>query len=465
MKQNLLKVLLLSTIAVSLVACGTVESSTPTVEPSSEPTDESSMPESSTPEEVSSSEEEVDEFPPVIELSKKIFLEGEDVKPYVTRFDMYSKILGGYKPKLDNFKVVMPETCPNGEATVTLVSGKERAEVKIWYYTSAEEAVANTVINVPEDTSKIFKESDYIDKKGKLTFETFVEEGTLYAEIDSIKAIQANKMPDVTWATQTINVWNDPSKMVKCAYDETKTTLPHWVDGENNYYNTTLAFTSEGEPLNSLTSAISYELITDVNGNILYFAPIKYTQGSWPNLATGEGYWSSIKDYTQNPVFVFADDFDPETNPHAYQKVMPEGGSWTICFNNRGTASYVDRLWEDITGLTGTLISAYSSSFNLTMEDADIEEALMAAKVKGTLDGRYLSAIVYKVADTYQRYAYYAVKAEESGDETKKSYRESIREAIIMQQLPDVKAEPVLYEYYESVTTDKLDEWAALFTE
>ena len=34
-----------------------------------------------------------------------------------------------------------------------------------------------------------------------------------------------------------------------------------------------------------------------------------------------------------------------------------------------------------------------------------------------------------------------------------------------MQQLPAVKAEPVLFDYYESVTTDKLDEWAALFTE
>ena len=463
MKQNLLKVLLLSMMTVSLVACGGETSSTPTDEPStpSTPSVESSTPveESSTPEEVE------DENPPVIELSRRIFIEGEDVKPYVTRFDMWSPILGGYKPKLDNFRVIMPETCPNGEATVTLVSGKERAEVTIYYYTDVETAVANTQIEVPEDTSKIFKEADYIDKKGKLTFETFTEEGTLFAEIDSIKAIQANKMPDVTWATQTINVWNDPAKMVKCVYDETKTTLPHWVDGEYNHYNTTLAFTSEGEPLNSLTSAISYELISDAAGNILYFAPIKYTQGSWPNLATGEGYWSSIKDYTQNPVFVFADDFDPETNPHAYQKVMPEGGSWTICFNNRGTASYVDRLWEDITGLTGTLISAYSSYFNLTFEDTAIEEALMKAKVRGTLDGRYLSAIVYKVADTYQRYAYYAVKAEESGDETKKSYRESIREAIIMQQLPAVKAEPVLYEYYESVTTDKLDEWASLFAE
>ena len=144
---------------------------------------------------------------------------------------------------------------------------------------------------------------------------------------------------------------------------------------------------------------------------------------------------------------------------------MPEGGSWIIGFNNRGTATYIDRLWNDVTGLKDTLINNYSSYFNITMEDEALETALMSAKVKGTLDGRYLSAIVYKAADTYQRYAYYAVKAEESGDETKKSYRASIKEAIIMQQLPAVKAEPVLFDYYESVTTDKLDEWAALFTE
>ena len=461
MKQNLLKVLLLSMMTVSLVACGET-SSEPSSEPSTPSVEESSTP---TQEEISSSEEVEDEHPAVIELSRRIFIEGEDVKPYVTRFDMWSPILGGYKPKLDNFRVVMPETCPNGEAKVTLVSGKERAEVTIYYYTDVETAVANTQIEVPEDTSKIFKESDYIDKKGELTFDTFTEEGTLYASVDSIKAIQANKMPEVTWATQTINVWNDPTKMVKSVYDETKTTLPHFVDGSNNHYNTTMAFTFDTEQMSSVSSAISFEIISDAEGNVLYFAPIKYTQGSWPNLATGEGYWSSIKDYKENPVFVFADDYNEETNPHAYQKVMPEGGSWIIGFNNRGTATYIDRLWNDVTGLKDTLINNYSSYFNITMEDEALETALMNAKVKGTLDGRYLSAIVYKVADTYQRYAYYAVKAEESGDETKKSYRASIKEAIIMQQLPAVKAEPVLFEYYESVTTDKLDEWAALFTE
>ena len=86
MKQNLLKVLLLSMMTVSLVACGGETSSTPTDEPStpSTPSVESSTPveESSTPEEVE------DENPPVIELSRRIFIEGEDVKPYVTRFDM-----------------------------------------------------------------------------------------------------------------------------------------------------------------------------------------------------------------------------------------------------------------------------------------------------------------------------------------------------------------------------------------
>ena len=372
---------------------------------------------------------------------------------------MWSPILGGYKPYLDNFTVIMPETCPNGETKVTLVSGNKRVEVTIYYYTDVETAVANTQITMPEDVSGIFKESDYIDKNGALTFNTLFECDKLYAEIDAVKAIQANKMPDVTWATQTLNVWDDPTKMVASVYDSTKVTLPHYVDGTTNHYNTTCAFTFDPAQMTAVTSAISYEIISDAAGNILYFAPIKYTQGSWPNLATGEGYWSSIKDYTQNPVFVFADDFDPETNPHAYQKVLPEGGSWSIGFNNRGTATYIDRIWNDMTGLNGTLISSYSSYFNITMEDEALENALMSVKVKGTLDGRYLSTIIYKLADTYQRYAYYAVEADKSGDANKIAYKDIIKEAIIMQKLPEVKAEPVLYDYYESVTTDKLDEY------
>lgn len=450
MKQNLLKVLLLSMMTVSLVACGGETSSTPTEQPS-----ESSTPveDSSTPDEV------VDENPPVIEISRRIFIEGEDVKPYITRFDMWSPILGGYKPKLDNFRVVMPETCPNGEATVTLVSGKEKAQLTIYYYESVEAAVANTEIDIPEDTSDLFYEEDYIDD-GELTFDVFKDNGVLYASNEKMNGYVNRKANNVTWSTQQFTIWNNPEKLVPSVYDETKLTIEHYVEGKNNYYNCSYLPTND---LSSLSSMKSYELISDANGNILYFAPIEYSQGSWPNIATGEGYWSSIKDYTQNPVFVFADDFDPETNPHAYQKVMPEGGSWIIGINNRGEFCVTDKLWSALIGEENSLFNNYASYFMVTMEEEKVETALMNGRVKNKLNDK--SIYVYGEADTRQRYAYYSVLAEQSGDETKKSYREAIREAIIMQQLPEVKAEPVLYEYYESVTTDKLDEWAALFAE
>ena len=40
---------------------------------------------------------------------------------------------------------------------------------------------------------------------------------------------------------------------------------------------------------------------------------------------------------------------------------------------------------------------------------------------------------------------------------------DDIYEAIIKQQLPEVKAEPVLFGYYEGITMSKLVEWAAKF--
>ena len=89
-----------------------------------------------------------------------------------------------------------------------------------------------------------------------------------------------------------------------------------------------------------------------------------------------------------------------------------------------------------------------------------IEQALLNARISHTT-GRKVS--VLNAADTYELYAYYYSLALASGDASLLEYRDDIYEAIIKQQLPEVKAEPVLFGYYEGITMSKLVEWAAKF--
>ena len=50
-----------------------------------------------------------------------------------------------------------------------------------------------------------------------------------------------------------------------------------------------------------------------------------------------------------------------------------------------------------------------------------------------------------------------------ANDDALLAYRDDIYEAIIKQELPEVQSEPILFNYYESVTMSKLVEWGALF--
>ena len=80
---------------------------------------------------------------PIIEMSRTIFYEGEDAKPYITRFEIWSNALKAHKSRLENCQVIMPETCHNGEAMITLISGRSEIQVPIMYYNQPIEQVGS----------------------------------------------------------------------------------------------------------------------------------------------------------------------------------------------------------------------------------------------------------------------------------------------------------------------------------
>ena len=245
--------------------------------------------------------------------------------------------------------------------------------------------------------------------------------------------------------------------MEKSVYDESKFTLKHYVEeGVGDHYHATYLPSASSVAASNINS---YEIMLDADGRVCYFAPIYYSSANWVLAHSETGYWSVYKDYTQNPAFVFASDYDPETNPEAFQKVLPEGGQWIIGYNIKASdPGYIDGLWQAMTGTKSTIYSA-KASFQLTMEDPSIEASLMGSRLS------YASrkVKVSTLADTYELYAYYYSLALAAKDDVLLAYRDDIYEAIIKQQLPAVKSEPILFSYYEAITMSKLAEWAALF--
>ncbi len=464
MKQNLLKILLLaSSVTISLCACDdkkTSDSNSPTVTAdSNNSSDVQNSNESST-----SSEEIQDDENVIVELSRYIYLKGENALPYLTRFDFWSDALGGYKSKLKGATVIMPETCPNGDAYITIVSGTNKAKVKIGYFETAEKAAQSieSTLKLPEDPKTIFDETKYI-KEGKLKFECDVFDGELLIKKVQKTALYNGRHPSgMEYNSHFLEAWDSSSLIATGHYDETKKTMDHYVaksetdDTTIDYYNSTYM------PAASVSqdNILNYEIIVDGEGKIVYLGAVNYTSGSWPRAGEDTGYWSCYKDYKENPVFTFATDYDAKENPDAYQKVLPENGAWIIGYNNAPSLgkAEIDSLWDAITGLTGTIYSA-ESSIRLTMEDEEVEKTLLNSRIKKV--GNKIT--VFTPSDTYQKYAYYYSLALASKDEAKLALREDIYNSILRQQLPEVKNEEVLFKYYESLTLEKLDEWAAMF--
>jgi hypothetical protein len=317
-----------------------------------------------------------------------------------------------------------------------------------------------TEIQMPEDVSSIFDEKKYI-KEGKLQFETIEADGQVYAKAADSNAMYKNReIASVEFNTNNLEIWYDTSKMVDSVIDPTKKTLGSYSELNSEGQEVTYTNCTYYPKAASIDKANmkSYEIITDAEGRICYLAPITYSSATWALASATTGYWSYYKDYTQNPAFVFAPDYDAETNPEAFQKVLPEGGNWIIGYNIKGNEpGYIDGIWTAATGTSSTIYSA-SASIQLNMEDPAIEANLMGARIKYDRKVK-----IYKAANSYQLYAYYYSLALASGDAAKLAYRDEIYEAIIKQELPAVQAEPVLFNYYEGITLNKIDEWGQLF--
>lgn len=470
MKQNLLKTLLLaSTLSMTICACdnGTPSedlSSNTEVSDSSINSESTQVTDSVTD---SSIETPEDEFPPIVELSRKIYIEGETAYPYVTQFDVYSPSTGLYRSKLRNYSVIMPTECPNGDAIVKIVSGSDVAEVTIKYFESVEKAIECTKLDIPDDISALFDESKYIDATtGKLKFDAEVVDGEISTPIIadkkgnkaavSVTAIDKNP-PLIEWTANFLELWQRPEKLQTAQYDPDKLTIEHYIDenGEPHYNCTYLP-----EANYTTANIYNYEIITDATGRIVYLGEIKYTSGQWAHPDAEEGYWSCYKDYRDNPVFTYADDWDPEKSStrDLFQKVLPDGGMWIIGYNcdPDTRAGYIDQLWGYISGLT-TKIHAADGTFKLTMDDANVEATLNSVRIKHTVGARQL--YIYKVADIYQQYAYYYSQALASGNEAAIAFKDKVLNTLIAVLLDEVKNEEILFNYYEEQVLVKLNEW------
>lgn len=468
MKQNLLKTLLLSSIvSISLCGCNqnindssnshvdgetssSVEESTPS---------ESLSQSSEASNEVSSSEEEVVIDPNVtIELSKYIYIEGEDAFPYFTRFDVYSPALGKDKSYLNKaFEVKMPEVCSNGKAYITVTCGTIVTSVEIYYFKDVATAIANTQIDIPSDASSYFNEEKYI-KNGTLTFECSLTNGVVMKYINDFRASKANEHSNnITWNSKHVELWyeTDTYKLQEAHYDASKKTIEHFVSGEDNFYN--ISYEPPVHDAANISSIYNYEVITDGNGKIAYFAPIDYTGGITP--ASETGYWSYYKDPATNPAFTFAEDYDPETNPNAFQKVLPENGMWLVGYNNTPNtdAAPIDTLWKSISGTDDKVSAAVASgSIKLVMDDSSIENSLMNAIVSrsGTKQ-----VIINNTVNQYEKYAYLYSESLKSGNADLLAMRDEVYDALILTLLPEVTREEILSSYYKALFEEKLATW------
>ena len=478
------RMLLLATLAATISGCGEANTSQPeTVSPSYlvEPTNQQS-------EETSSNESGIiiDNEVRVV-LNRNIYVENETkngTELDIAKVEVYSAKLGGYKPKT-NYEVKMPDKAPNGEAYARVTIGTKITDVKFYYYEDAKKAAELTQINIPENASDYFKETKYI-KNGKLKFDAYEEEGVLYGESDytsqtPVYVEYVNRKPDgLVYNAQRIEYHSYDKTTTEATLDNTKKTIDHLqvkvpeydelgnikTDDENNIIYTDQIKTltcGTYEPA-GYSATFGFEFITDADGKILYIGRAFYKERDQIDLASGKKYWAREKDYTKNPIFVLANDYDATNNPYAYEKVFAEGGNWIIGYNNYGTAQLgdIDMIFKTVTGSDNAICKVYND-LTVTLDDEQQEQLLLDSRLKYDSSSRALR--IYLPANTYQKYAYYYSLALKNNNAEQLAAREEIYNALVKQKLPEVQAEPVLVDYYTSVTTELLDKWIATFSQ
>ena len=468
------KLLLLASFAVVMTSCGAPqESVTPSVQPSETP----SVQPSEQPSEAVSDQIIIDEEVRV-ELNRNIYVAKPGETLDISKVEVYSEKLGGFKPKT-NYEVKMPTEVPNGEAYARITVGTKVTDVKFYYYESAEKAAELTHIDIPEDASSYFKESKYI-KNGNLKFTAFMEDGVLYAEeadtsSGDMTVEYIDKYPlGMVYNAQKLEIHRYSNSTEAATLDSTKKTTQHLTvqvdkldesgnpisDGEGGTVKEEKTFTASSYQAPGYSETYAYDILVDADGKIVYIGRQYYNPNDLIDLTSYQKYWAREKHYQQNPIFLFADDFSQETNPFAYEKVIPENGLWIVGYNNLGPAASIDTIYQLITGSTDTIRNE-AASLQVSFVDPDVEERVLAARIQYDSSARAIR--VFNPANTYQKYAYYYSIALQNQNQEQLKVRDEIYQALVFQKLPEVAAEPVLLEYYTSVTTEKLNEWIESF--
>lgn len=456
MKKRILNLLFLSSTLL-LAGCQNLQTSSPA---ESTPAPESTPEVEST---VESTPEQNDVFineKIKVTLNKTIYLEGDKLD--VAKVEVWSDAFGTYTEK-PNFTFEMPKTVTEGKAYARVLVGNTYTDVEIKYYSTVEKAVEGNPIVLPDDVSSYFNEADYINvSKKKLQFTATENNGKIFT---SGYTGSANKVNTSTKNPQynavVLDVFDGTKNGIPSVYDETAITIPHFVVEGVDYYCSTYTPTYDEGAL--VSTNLMYEIITDGTGHIVYMAPISHDPAAFVDISLENTYWSIHKNYLENPCFRFAEDYNAETNPFAYQKVLPEGGQWFVgTTNDTSKPGKIDGMFAAVTGLNSSFYAS-KAAVALTWEDEKVEAKLNEAIVKYETVGGKRLVNVYTVADAYQSYAYYYLKALESNDAAQLAMREEVYKTLIYLKLPQVKAEPVLLDYYTESSENKVAEWIAMF--
>lgn len=468
MKQKLLKIVLLAS-AVTMALCGCDSTETPS--DSNVTTDSGGATEN--------------ENCRVV-LSKHIYVKNDnkkledDIREHVTAFDVWSNAVGDWRSKLSNYDLKVLDTDKTGTIKVQFRAGKDSTTITVDYYNTVDEALTAHPVSVPTDEAArlaLYNEEDYIYDNELIFTAMTDDDGNLYyadstrgqrpATYDNTYHVDTSI---IEYSTGDIEIHDDPDKMEKCVYDENSYTIKHYVtQTSENYYCTSYMPDRTTNDSGALTPADSevhaYDIITDKNGRICYVAPVVYSQADMIKPTDTDKYWSCYKDYKENPVFKYAEDYDPDDSSKSlsFQKVLPEGGMWLFAIANfpTGPITPVDRLWSDLTAQNQETTRIYTDAktnktIKLTMDKEEQERQLNSVRLfrAGSKGVRAFFA-----ADSAHLYAYCKVEAIKTGDAALIAEADTIYNSLLLSKLEEVQKEEVLKYYYEDDCVSKINAW------
>lgn len=392
-----------------------------------------------------------------VSLERNVYVLGETLD--VKKVEVWSSLFNAFVEKT-NYSIKMPTQVNNGLAYAKVSIGTYETYVKIYYYENESIATSEYEVAFPSNPVDYFDEADYIhftDKK--LKFTAIERDGEVFSGKTQISLSKLNTpSKDPQYNANLLDGFDGTKNQIYSIYDETKLTIPHLVlDGKDYYCTTYTPPYTDGSIV--YDNNYMYEIITDAEGHIVYLAPIYHDPEQFINVATGIGYWSIYKNYIANPCFVFAEDYNPNTNPYAYQKVLPEGGQWFVgTTNDTHKPGKIDGIFSAATGLNIFFYTAkYENLITLTWNDQNVEAKLNETIVKYETVGTRRLVNVYQEADIYQKYTYHYLDAMIDNNSQKLYYRSTVYNLLTLLKTPQVANEPIIYNHYYKLANEALE--------